>query len=263
MSAPVGWYPDPDPAAPAGTSRYWDGNAWTEHVRSDAGTAGAPAPQQGSYQASPAQSHGQNPYGQTDYGQAPMYAGDVVGGKATHAPGGQELAGYLRRVVAYLIDGLLITLIMLAVGWSFISQISATFNTFINQSIAATETGGVAPDQAQFMADLAGPIFALQGIAIAVNLIYFCGFWRWRAATPGKMVLGLRIRAWEADGPLSWGLVLRRWFGLNLGTIISVIPLIGFIGGFWPIIDLLWPLWDQRRQALHDKIAGSVVIRDR
>ena len=27
------------------------------------------------------------------------------------------------------------------------------------------------------------------------------------------------------------------------------------------LVDLLWPLWDARRQTLHDKIAGTVVLR--
>jgi uncharacterized RDD family membrane protein YckC len=26
------------------------------------------------------------------------------------------------------------------------------------------------------------------------------------------------------------------------------------------ILDLLWPLWDDKRQALHDKIAGTNVV---
>lgn len=33
---PAGWYPTPD-----GSQRYWDGNAWTEHVAPAAGTAPA------------------------------------------------------------------------------------------------------------------------------------------------------------------------------------------------------------------------------
>lgn len=27
------------------------------------------------------------------------------------------------------------------------------------------------------------------------------------------------------------------------------------------ILDYLWPLWDSKNQALHDKVVGSVVIR--
>ena len=29
---PSGWYPDPDPDAPAGQQRYWDGSAWTQRT---------------------------------------------------------------------------------------------------------------------------------------------------------------------------------------------------------------------------------------
>jgi len=27
------------------------------------------------------------------------------------------------------------------------------------------------------------------------------------------------------------------------------------------ILDYLWPLWDRKKQALHDKVVGSVVVR--
>ena len=33
----------------------------------------------------------------------------------------------------------------------------------------------------------------------------------------------------------------------------------GFVP-FLPLLDLLWPLWDERRQTLHDKAVGSYVI---
>jgi uncharacterized RDD family membrane protein YckC len=26
-------------------------------------------------------------------------------------------------------------------------------------------------------------------------------------------------------------------------------------------VDILWPLWDRQKQTLHDKIAGTVVLR--
>ncbi len=36
--------------------------------------------------------------------------------------------------------------------------------------------------------------------------------------------------------------------------ILTVVPLAAFV-------DLLWPLWDRRNQTLHDKAAGTVVLR--
>lgn len=37
--------------------------------------------------------------------------------------------------------------------------------------------------------------------------------------------------------------------------------MVGSLGGLVTIIDLLFPLWDQKRQALHDKIGGTVVVK--
>jgi uncharacterized RDD family membrane protein YckC len=36
--------------------------------------------------------------------------------------------------------------------------------------------------------------------------------------------------------------------------VLTVIPFAAFL-------DLLWPLWDNRNQTLHDKAAGTVVLR--
>ena len=32
------------------------------------------------------------------------------------------------------------------------------------------------------------------------------------------------------------------------------------LGVIW-LLDMLFPLWDAKRQTLHDKVAGSVVVR--
>jgi uncharacterized RDD family membrane protein YckC len=45
--------------------------------------------------------------------------------------------------------------------------------------------------------------------------------------------------------------------------VVSVVPVIGPIGSLWPLVDGLWPLWDSKKQALHDKIAATNVVRQR
>ena len=37
-------------------------------------------------------------------------------------------------------------------------------------------------------------------------------------------------------------------------ALLTIIPMAAFL-------DLLWPLWDPRNQTLHDKAAGTVVLR--
>jgi uncharacterized RDD family membrane protein YckC len=40
----------------------------------------------------------------------------------------------------------------------------------------------------------------------------------------------------------------------RVGTMLFVIPI---------LVDDLWPLWDKQKQTLHDKVAGTVVVKRR
>jgi uncharacterized RDD family membrane protein YckC len=71
----------------------------------------------------------------------------------------------------------------------------------------------------------------------------------------------VRLRA--RPGPLPWGTVLARWVMQNLGSAVVVVPLLGPLGWVYSLLDDLWPLWDGQRQALHDKVARTNVVRTR
>jgi hypothetical protein len=45
--------------------------------------------------------------------------------------------------------------------------------------------------------------------------------------------------------------------------VVSLVPLVGLLGSVYSLLDDLWPLWDGRRQALHDKVARTNVVRTR
>jgi len=57
--------------------------------------------------------------------------------------------------------------------------------------------------------------------------------------------------------------VLARWFMQYLGGLVAVVPLVGLLGSVYSLLDDLWPLWDGQRQALHDKVARTNVVRTR
>ena len=81
------------------------------------------------------------------------------------------------------------------------------------------------------------------GIVGAVMVV----FWHLRGQTPGKKAL--RIKVVGRDGmPLGWGRAVLRFVGYG----ISAVSIIGF----------LLPLFLKRHQALHDLLAGSVVVYD-
>jgi uncharacterized RDD family membrane protein YckC len=57
--------------------------------------------------------------------------------------------------------------------------------------------------------------------------------------------------------------VLLRWLVQNIASLLSVVPFVGSFAGLFPLLDGLWPLWDDKRQALHDKAARTNVVRVR
>ena len=72
-------------------------------------------------------------------------------------------------------------------------------------------------------------------------------FWKYKSATPGKMVFSLKIVDARTGGGLSLGQCVGRYFAY----LVSILSLgLGF----------LWIAFDKRKQAWHDKLAGTVVV---
>jgi uncharacterized RDD family membrane protein YckC len=83
---------------------------------------------------------------------------------------------------------------------------------------------------------------------LLVDAAYFAGFWSAAGMTPGMRALRLRVVT-RSGGPLSLPRALLRYVGLLL----AIAPL---FAGFLPV------LFDTRRRALQDFVAGTVVLRD-
>lgn len=74
--------------------------------------------------------------------------------------------------------------------------------------------------------------------------MYFIGFWIYWSATPGKMIMHMKIVDENTlQQPTKWQLI-KRFFGYLTALF-----------GIWSII------FSKQRQALHDKIAKTVVIK--
>lgn len=93
----------------------------------------------------------------------------------------------------------------------------------------------------------AAPLLA--GLLAAVAAAAAVGFWMRLSATPGMLLLGLRMVDARSARPLrAWQVLLRA-----LGWVLAAIPL---------GLGLLWMLWDSRSQGLHDKLARCVVVTE-
>lgn len=86
-------------------------------------------------------------------------------------------------------------------------------------------------------------------LGYVLPVVLVIGFWILKSATPGKMAVSLKIVDAKTGGKPSTGRFVLRYFGY----ILSSIP---FMLGF------LWVAFDKRKQGFHDKIAGTVVIRE-
>ena len=74
-------------------------------------------------------------------------------------------------------------------------------------------------------------------------------FWLRFSGTPGKMALKLKIVDADTGNKLTFGQAIGRYFAY----ILSAIPF--FLG-------YIWVGFDKRKQGWHDKLAGTVVIRN-
>lgn len=133
---------------------------------------------------------------------------------------GVELAGFWPRLVAQVLDAAW----MLPVG---------LFLVLVGDFARGGQ--GLSP----------GSDILLQLISALIIIL----FWASRQATPGKMLMRLRVIDAETGGTPPWPRLVARY----LGYILSSIPLgLGY----------LWMLWDPRRQCWHDRIARTLVVRD-
>lgn len=222
MTAAPGWYPDP--MAQPGQLRYFDGYQWTEH-RAAAPLAAGP------------------------YGVQPP--------RAKTTPDGRPLASWGVRLGASILDGLIggvIFAALLAPLW--ISVFRGMFDNL--QHWVDTHPSGASPSDPFFIYDgHVASIIWLVVLSILLQWIYVVGFWRWKQATPGKLILGLRIEYRDSTERLTWGAILQRWL------VQYAVSLVYGVGGLFVLVDGLWPLWDAQSQALHEKWPGTNVVRTR
>ena len=84
-------------------------------------------------------------------------------------------------------------------------------------------------------------VYVLPAVAVVV-------FWIYRQATPGKMMLGMRVVDARTGGRPGNGQLVIRYLGY-------------FVSSFPLGLGLVWVAFDQRKQGWHDKLAKTLVIR--
>lgn len=92
------------------------------------------------------------------------------------------------------------------------------------------------------------PGLAYNVINYALPIIAVIIFWQYRAATPGKIMMGIYIVDEKTLSQPSFGKLVLRY----LGYYVSILTL---------LLGFIWVAFDKRKQGFHDKIAGTLVVR--
>ena len=240
-AAPGGWYADPvDPTR----ERYWDGWQWSRNTRPREATPYVPPPTAGGpppgYPA------------QAGYPVQPAYPSY----RAATTADGVRLAGWWWRVLAAVLDGMITSIVATVVAFPIWQPLYAAMTAYFQEVLEAQQSGAPPPtfdpnvftsrDQLLFTA-----------VSLAVGMLYHMAFLRWKGATPGKLICGLRVVPVDRGrdpGPLSWSAV-------GLRSAIWVLPGMNALLGLITVLDALFPLWHPKRQALHDLAARTQVVR--
>jgi uncharacterized RDD family membrane protein YckC len=217
----------------------------------------------------------QNPYaGQT--GQQPYQQGQQQGDWGTPRPGGgysgayggattpdgQPLSGWWMRLLARIIDGIVTGIVFTLIGFTLITpdlldNIVAYFEDMMEAAESGQQFSGVLPPEITRDAVVLGLAIGVMSLVYEVLMLKFFG------ATLGKLATGLRVRLRDQPGPLSWGAAGIRgaiWSGPGL---LGGIRIIGTLASLFTILNGLWPLWDNNKQAIHDKVAKTNVVKRR
>ena len=140
-------------------------------------------------------------------------------------------ASWGRRCTAIVVDGLILAL---------------PFTVTLAVAIAVTG-GGEDEDSPAWAAVL----FAWL-LWIVLPFVYYTFLHgRERGQTLGKRLLGIRVIG-EDFRPIGYGRAFGRFLMAWVMWLLCYVP---------GILDSLWPLWDQKNQALHDKVANTIVVR--
>jgi uncharacterized RDD family membrane protein YckC len=148
---------------------------------------------------------------------------------------GVEFAPHGGRLVAYIFDGIIVTVVvtvLLLIGIG----VAAAGATYDGNKLTSIEPLGV----------FALTITIILSIVIAV--LYFPFFWARGGQTLGMKPFNLRVVRDRDGGSIGWGTAFLRLVGL-------------WVAGAVFYIGFIWIFIDKRRRGWQDLIAGTVVIK--
>jgi uncharacterized RDD family membrane protein YckC len=151
-------------------------------------------------------------------------------------------AGFWMRLLASIIDGVLLGIINIIILVPFLGLVGLTAAARASDTDMDSGSGGL------MIALLSTYLISMLAVAVAGWLYFALMESSARGATLGKMALGLRVVDMNGSR-IGFGRATGRYFGKIIS---AAILCIGF----------LMAAFTQQKQALHDIMAGCLVVRN-
>ncbi|HEV8696218.1 MAG TPA: RDD family protein [Candidatus Limnocylindrales bacterium] len=183
----------------------------------------------------------------------PAAASNAVPAVADHV----RYAHPIRRLVAYLVDGLVVA------GLIFVAGSIATVILGPTVRFDVDGPDGLVLDRSRAVVN------AILGTAISA--LYFVASWTRAGRTPGQALCNLRVAAVGDGSRLSVRDAVVRW--VALGAPVALVSLVvrgspaataalTLAAAGWSAVLLVTTIFERRHRGLHDRLARSIVIRE-
>jgi uncharacterized RDD family membrane protein YckC len=171
---------------------------------------------------------------------------------------GVPLAGWGWRFLGGILDLIITSIVASLCALPIYLKLLPAITAYVDQVVAASQRGGTPP--VLTMGDLLSRTdqTLLSAISVAVGLLYFGLFWRFKGATPAQLLCGLRAVPVD-QGRHTGGLPWARSF---VRAVVWSVPIT--VGGYlllFAILNVLFPLWNPKRQAVHDLAARTQLVK--
>jgi uncharacterized RDD family membrane protein YckC len=203
----------------------------------------APAPPP--YQAPP-------PQGRPATAAQPAWMQNLTSTAPVAGPAGLFYADLPNRIIAYVID-----IILLAIAGAIVAAITGSFMPVYSFDVV----NGFHYNY------LAAIINAVIGGAISAG--YFIYMWTAMRGTVGMKVLGMQIGSEKDGATLTMDQAIRRWLAvggwITIAQALNPLPLLGILIGLVSLGYVIYLLYttaqSPTKQGFHDKFVGSMVVK--
>ena len=175
-------------------------------------------------------------------GPAPAFAAPPLAQPGLVDPKGRPLATFWTRVGATLLDGAVASAINYCTATLALGLTATSFHFDPNRQVTL---GSILAAVGVFLV-----AYVLIATTIQVTyLVIQLGIW---GKTLGNRAVSTVVVNADNGAAIGWG----KAFGRTGAAVALNLTLIG------GLLDVLWPLWDERMQTLHDKMAGTLVVHE-